>query len=67
MNKFIKKTTTKKTVKKATVKKEAPVKVEETVEVIKKGDKEFVICPKCGWKHTPDTKRCRFCGAKIGE
>lgn len=63
MNKFIKKTTTKKTVKKATVKKEAPV--EETVEVIKKGTQEFIECPRCGWIHTGDTVRCRFCGKKL--
>ena len=62
MNKFIKKTTTKKTVKKATVKKEAPV---ETVEVIKKGTKEFITCPRCGWIHSGDTVRCRFCGKKL--
>lgn len=59
MNKFIKKTTTKKTVKKATVKKEAPK------EVIKKGTPEFIECPKCGWIHTGDTVRCRFCGKKL--
>ena len=64
MSKFIKKTTTKKTVKKATVKQEAPVKV-ETVEVIKKGTQEFIECPRCGWKHTGDTIKCRFCGKKL--
>lgn len=70
MSKFIKKAT-KKTTK--PVKKVAKVKVvdvpvdEPQKEVIKKGNQEFVVCPKCGWKHTPDTKRCRFCGVKIGE
>ena len=72
MSKFIKKKATKKVVKKEVKKVEKPV-VEEKhieekpVEVIKKETKEFVECPKCGWKHTPDTTRCRFCGAKIGE
>lgn len=65
MNKFIGKKATK-TVKKST-KKVAPLEIKPVAEVIKKGDKEFVICPKCGWKHTADTKKCRFCGAKIGE
>ena len=62
MNKFIgKKATkaTKKTVKKATVIEKAPV------EVIKKGEQEFVICPRCGWQHTADTVKCRFCGKKL--
>ena len=62
MNKYNKKTTTKKTVKKATVKKESPV---ETVEVIKKGTQEFIECPRCGWIHSGDTVRCRFCGKKL--
>lgn len=65
MNKFIGKKATK-TTKKAT-KKVAPLEIKPVAEVIKKGEKEFAICPKCGWKHTPDTKKCRFCGAKIGE
>ena len=69
MSKFIKKET-KKTPKK-TVKKEKPVVVEEVkveekpIEVIKKGDQEFVICPKCGWQHPYGTTHCRFCGGKI--
>jgi ribosomal protein L40E len=65
MNKFIGKKETK-TTKKST-KKVAPLEIKPVVEVITKGEKEFVICPKCGWKHTRDTKKCRFCGAKIGE
>ena len=57
MNKFIgKKTVTKKSVKKATVKKGA------TNEVIKKGVQEFIICPKCGWKHKFGTEKCPYCG-----
>lgn len=63
MNKFIGKKTVKKTTKK-TVKKEAPKEV--VAEVIKKGVQEFIICPKCGWKHTADTVKCRFCGKKLG-
>ena len=71
MSKFIKKPA-KKVAKKETKKAAKPVKktVEaekpvETVEVIKKGDQEFVICPKCGWQHPYGTTRCRFCGGKI--
>lgn len=72
MGKFIKKTIkSKKTTKKVELPKPdevKPVVIEEPkAEVIKKGKQEFVVCPKCGWKHTPDTTRCRFCGAKIGE
>ncbi len=74
MGKFIKKTVkSKKATKKVElpttddVKKEEVVKEEPKAEVIKKGKQEFVVCPKCHWVHTPDTKRCRFCGAKIGE
>ena len=63
MSKFIKKTVKS---KKTTKKVELPKSDEPKTEVIKKG-KEFVVCPKCGWKHTPDTVKCRFCGAKIGE
>lgn len=63
MSKFIKKTVKS---KKTTKKVELPKTDEPKAEVIKKGEKEFVVCPKCGWKHTPDTTRCRFCGAKIG-
>lgn len=68
MNKFIGKAE-KKPVKRTTkkiVKKETP-KTKEVVEVIKKGVQEFVICPKCGWQHGYGTKKCRFCGKKIGE
>lgn len=61
MNKFIGEKAVK--AKKKTVKKVA-VK-EEPVEVIKKGVQEFIICPKCGWKHTADTIKCRFCGKKL--
>ncbi len=72
MVKFIKKTVkSKKTTKKVELpKSDEPkevIKEEKVAEVIKKGKQEFVVCPKCGWKHTPDTTRCRFCGAKIGE
>ena len=72
MGKFIKKTVkSKKAVKKVELPTSDDVKkevVEEPkAEVIKKGEQEFVVCPKCHWVHTPDTKRCRFCGAKIGE
>lgn len=37
----------------------------ENVEVIKKGQQEFVKCPKCGWVHAYGTKRCRFCGTRL--
>lgn len=51
---------------KKTVKKEiSPKKVERHGEIIKKGEQTFVICPKCGWKHTIDTEKCRFCGAEL--
>lgn len=33
--------------------------------IVKRGKKEFVRCPKCGWLHSLDTKKCRFCGAKL--
>lgn len=71
MSKFIKKPA-KKVAKKETKKAAKPEKKPEVVitekpavEVIKKGDQEFVICPKCGWKHPAGTTRCRFCGGKI--
>lgn len=57
MNKFIKKET-KKTTKTTTKKK----KVEVVNEVIKKGEQEFIICPKCGWQHKFGTKKCPYCG-----
>lgn len=66
MNKFIGE---KKTTKRVVKKKPVEVKVKpvlpapaEDVEVIKKGQQEFVKCPKCGWVHPYGTKRCRFCG-----
>ena len=71
MSKFIKKETKKapkKAVKKETKKvvaEEKPVVEEKPVEVIKKGEQEFVICPKCGWQHPYGTTRCRFCGGKV--
>lgn len=60
MNKFIQKET--KSTKKTTIKKKL---VEENVEVIKKGEQEFVKCPKCGWLHKFGTKKCRFCGSEL--
>ena len=33
--------------------------------IIKKGNKEFIKCPKCGWIHSKDEKSCRFCGAEL--
>lgn len=33
--------------------------------IIKKGKQTFIVCPKCGWKHSIDEKTCRFCGAKL--
>ena len=33
--------------------------------IIKKGTKEFIKCPKCGWVHSKEEKSCRFCGAKL--
>lgn len=57
MNKFIKKETKK--TRKTTTKKQI---VEVKDEVIKKGEQEFIICPKCGWQHKFGTEKCRFCG-----
>ena len=34
-------------------------------EIITKGSKKFIKCPKCGWIHTIDTEKCRFCGAEL--
>lgn len=50
-----------------------PVEVKEEVlkvaekkgEIIKKGNQIFVKCPKCGWIHTFDTVKCRFCGEEL--
>lgn len=67
MSKFIKKPAKKVVKKTVKVEKHIEKNEEKPVEVIKKGDQEFVICPKCGWKHEAGTKRCRFCGKKIGE
>lgn len=65
MSKFIKKAT-KKTTKPKKVEEVKVVEVPaEPKEVIKKGNQEFVVCPRCGWHHTPDTTKCRFCGSKI--
>ncbi len=70
MSKFIKKPA-KKVAKKETKKAAKPAKKPEVpaekpaAEVIKKGDQEFVICPKCGWKHPAGTTHCRFCGGRI--
>lgn len=47
------------------VKKEVVKVVKKKGEIIKKGEQTFVICPKCGWKHTADTVKCRFCGAEL--
>lgn len=33
--------------------------------IIEKGSKKFIKCPKCGWIHSFDTKKCRFCGAEL--
>lgn len=33
--------------------------------IIKKGSKKFIKCPKCGWIHSIDTVKCRFCGAEL--
>lgn len=33
--------------------------------IIEKGNKKFIKCPKCGWIHSFDTKKCRFCGAEL--
>ena len=65
MNKFIKRETTR--VRKKIVL-EPTVEVKETKperEIIKKGDKEFIICPRCGWQHSATETRCRFCGKKL--
>ena len=50
-----------------------PIKIKKEVfkvekkkgEIIKKGNQTFVKCPKCGWIHTIDTVKCRFCGAEL--
>lgn len=33
--------------------------------IINKGSKKFIKCHKCGWIHTIDTEKCRFCGAEL--
>ena len=45
-----------------TVKKEVK---QRNGEIIKKGEQTFIKCPKCGWIHTIDTIKCRFCGAEL--
>lgn len=57
MNKFIDKAQTEKP--KAKVKQK---ELKNEVEVITVGKKQFVICPKCGWKHVYEEEKCRFCG-----
>lgn len=47
---------------KVVVKKETK---ERNGEIIKKGEQTFIKCPKCGWIHTIDTTKCRFCGAEL--
>ena len=47
------------------VKKEVVKEVKKKGEIIKKGNQTFVKCPKCGWIHTIDTVKCRFCGAEL--
>ncbi len=49
-----------------------PIETKKTVkevkrkgEVIHKGNQTFIKCPKCGWIHTSDTEKCRFCGAEL--
>lgn len=34
-------------------------------EIIKKGNQEFIKCPRCGWVHSLTEKKCRFCGAEL--
>lgn len=46
-------------------KKEAVKVAKKKGEIIKKGNQTFVKCPKCGWIHTIDTVKCRFCGAEL--
>lgn len=48
-----------------TAKKINPVVEERKGIIIKKGNKIFAKCPKCGWIHSFDTKKCRFCGAEL--
>lgn len=62
MNKFIKRETTR--VRKKIVL-EPTVEVKPEREVVKKGDQEFIICPRCGWQHSATETRCRFCGKKL--
>lgn len=33
--------------------------------IIERGTKKFIKCPQCGWVHTTETKKCRFCGADL--
>ena len=63
MNKFISKKT--ETKKKRVTKKVAVKQEEPKNEVIKKSGQEFITCPRCGWLHTSDTIKCRFCGKKL--
>jgi ribosomal protein L40E len=60
MNKFIDKAPTEKT-RTRTKQKE----LMKDVEIITVGKKQFVICPKCGWKHTLEEEKCRFCGQTL--
>lgn len=61
----------KKTIRKQRAKKVVEPKIEKAVEVkekvkvpvIEKG--EFIVCPKCGWTHARETRKCRFCGTLL--
>ena len=47
------------------VKKQAEESPKKKREIIIEGKQEFVICPKCGWKHEATQKVCRFCGQEL--
>jgi len=64
MNKFIDNVseTKTKTSTRSRVKEKALLK---GVEVVNVGSKQFIICPKCNWKHVYTEEKCRFCGETL--
>ena len=62
MNKFIDKKETVSRKKKAV---ETPKEKQIKAEIVTKGTKQFLICPKCGWQHPFEEEKCRFCGQTL--